>query len=197
MCTAAAWPFAERDLAQIYERIIDVMRSIQKNEIIPGSEQTAHKNRRIRIQELRPMIVAMHDSASEDQSSRSSINWFTSALRFTAPRERAKPCSAASVSRTIRHREIEMLPGVQEATASPRPTAAGRNFRPEGTIVSLPTGSKSAQQDRRHAGPCSVESREQLFAVTELIAKAGPHSSRRAFKPRSSPYSFQGSAMRA
>ena len=36
-------PLAERDLAQIYERIIDVMRSIQKNEIIPGSEQTAHK----------------------------------------------------------------------------------------------------------------------------------------------------------
>jgi len=36
-------PLAERDLAQIYERIIDVMRSIEKNEIIPGSEQTAHK----------------------------------------------------------------------------------------------------------------------------------------------------------
>jgi 3-deoxy-7-phosphoheptulonate synthase len=43
------------------------------------------------------------------------------------------------------------------------------------------------------AGPCSVESREQLFAVSEQIAKAGARALRGgAFKPRSSPYSFQG-----
>src|SRR5947209_20531144 len=43
------------------------------------------------------------------------------------------------------------------------------------------------------AGTCSVESREQLFAVSELIAKAGARALRGgAFKPRSSPYSFQG-----
>jgi len=43
------------------------------------------------------------------------------------------------------------------------------------------------------AGPCSVESREQLFTVSELIAKAGARVLRGgAFKPRSSPYSFQG-----
>jgi 3-deoxy-7-phosphoheptulonate synthase len=43
------------------------------------------------------------------------------------------------------------------------------------------------------AGPCSVESREQLFTVAELIAKAGARALRGgAYKPRSSPYSFQG-----
>jgi len=43
------------------------------------------------------------------------------------------------------------------------------------------------------AGPCSVESREQLFTIAELIAKAGARALRGgAFKPRSSPYSFQG-----
>lgn len=36
-------PLAERDLAQIYERIIDVMRSIQKNEIVPHSEPETHE----------------------------------------------------------------------------------------------------------------------------------------------------------
>jgi hypothetical protein len=36
-------PLAERDLAQIYERIIDVMRSIQKHEIVPGSEPATHE----------------------------------------------------------------------------------------------------------------------------------------------------------
>jgi 3-deoxy-7-phosphoheptulonate synthase len=43
------------------------------------------------------------------------------------------------------------------------------------------------------AGPCSVESREQLFSVAEHVAKAGARVLRGgAFKPRSSPYSFQG-----
>lgn len=40
---SSAGPLAERDLAQIYERIIDVMRSIQKNEIAPGSEPATHE----------------------------------------------------------------------------------------------------------------------------------------------------------
>ena len=43
------------------------------------------------------------------------------------------------------------------------------------------------------AGPCSVESREQIFKVAEQVAKAGARVLRGgAFKPRSSPYSFQG-----
>jgi 3-deoxy-7-phosphoheptulonate synthase len=48
------------------------------------------------------------------------------------------------------------------------------------------------------AGPCSVESREQLFTVAEQIAKAGARALRGgAFKPRSSPYSFQGLGLEA
>ncbi len=48
------------------------------------------------------------------------------------------------------------------------------------------------------AGPCSVESREQLFTVAELVAKAGARALRGgAFKPRSSPYSFQGLGLEA
>src|SRR5512147_2456717 len=48
------------------------------------------------------------------------------------------------------------------------------------------------------AGPCSVESREQLFTVSEQISKAGARVLRGgAFKPRSSPYSFQGLGLEA
>jgi 3-deoxy-7-phosphoheptulonate synthase len=48
------------------------------------------------------------------------------------------------------------------------------------------------------AGPCSVESREQLFAVAEQVAQAGARVLRGgAFKPRSSPYSFQGLGLEA
>src|SRR6202022_4142158 len=48
------------------------------------------------------------------------------------------------------------------------------------------------------AGPCSVESRDQLFTVAERVAKAGARALRGgAFKPRSSPYSFQGLGLEA
>src|SRR6267154_1808198 len=71
---------------------------------------------------------------------------------------------------------------------------ARRAFRPEGTIIEFANGLKIGGPDVVvMAGPCSVESREQLFTVTEQIAKAGARVLRGgAYKPRSSPYSCQG-----
>ncbi len=92
-------------------------------------------------------------------------------------------------------REIEMLSGVQEVHRITSPyRLAGRNFRPEGTIVKLPNGLEiGGNSIVVMAGPCSVESPEQLFKVSEQIAQAGARVLRGgAFKPRSSPYSFQG-----
>jgi len=92
-------------------------------------------------------------------------------------------------------REVEMMPGVQEAHRISSPyKLAGRNFRPEGTVVKFANGLEvGGAKIVVMAGPCSVESREQLFAVSEQIAKAGARALRGgAFKPRSSPYSFQG-----
>jgi 3-deoxy-7-phosphoheptulonate synthase len=92
-------------------------------------------------------------------------------------------------------REVEMMPGVQEVHRISSPyKLAGRSFRPEGTVVKL--GNNLEVGGKRvlvMAGPCSVESREQLFTVSELIAESGARVLRGgAFKPRSSPYSFQG-----
>jgi 3-deoxy-7-phosphoheptulonate synthase len=92
-------------------------------------------------------------------------------------------------------REIEMMPGVQEVHRITAPyRLAGRNFRPEGTTVKLRNGLQiGGKEIVVMAGPCSVESRDQLFTTAELIAKAGARVLRGgAFKPRSSPYSFQG-----
>jgi 3-deoxy-7-phosphoheptulonate synthase len=71
---------------------------------------------------------------------------------------------------------------------------AGRSFRPEGTIVSLPYGVKiGGKEVVVMAGPCSVEGREQFLKVAEIVKNAGAKGVRGgAFKPRSSPYSFQG-----
>jgi len=92
-------------------------------------------------------------------------------------------------------RDIEVLDGVKEVhrISSPYKLAA-RTFRPEGTVVKLRNGVKIGGDDVVvMAGPCSVESREQLFTIAEHVSKVGARVLRGgAFKPRSSPYSFQG-----
>ena len=92
-------------------------------------------------------------------------------------------------------RDIEVLPGVGEVhrISSPYKLVA-RSFRPEGTVVRFHNGvSIGSEEVVLMAGPCSVESRDQLFAVAESVSRAGASFLRGgAFKPRSSPYTFQG-----
>jgi 3-deoxy-7-phosphoheptulonate synthase len=92
-------------------------------------------------------------------------------------------------------RDIEVLPGVGEAhrISSPYKLVA-RSFRPEGTVVKFKRGVSIGGDDVvLMAGPCSVESHDQIFAVAESVARSGAKFLRGgAFKPRSSPYSFQG-----
>jgi 3-deoxy-7-phosphoheptulonate synthase len=71
---------------------------------------------------------------------------------------------------------------------------ASRQFKPEGTIIDLGRGVKiGGNEVIVAAGPCSVESREQIHAVAEAVSKSGAKILRAgAFKPRTSPYAFQG-----
>src|SRR5260370_13196224 len=71
---------------------------------------------------------------------------------------------------------------------------ASRQFKPEGTSVDLGRGVRiGGAEVAIAAGPCSVESREQIHSVAESVAKAGANILRAgAFKPRTSPYAFQG-----
>jgi 3-deoxy-7-phosphoheptulonate synthase len=97
-------------------------------------------------------------------------------------------------------RNLEVLSGVQEVHRISAPyKLAGRSFRPQGTVIEFANGVKVGGKDVVvMAGPCSVESRDQLFTVAEQIAKAGARALRGgAFKPRSSPYSFQGLGLEA
>ncbi len=91
--------------------------------------------------------------------------------------------------------EFGVLSGVFEAYRISSPyKLAGRSFRPEGTTVSFPNGVVvGGNQVTIMAGPCSVESREQILTSARQVAAAGCQFLRGgAFKPRSSPYSFQG-----
>jgi len=89
---------------------------------------------------------------------------------------------------------FEVLEGVKEAhrIASPYKLAS-RNFNPGGTVVKVGEVSIGGPQVVVMAGPCSVESREQIECIARQVARAGARVIRGgAFKPRSSPYSFQG-----
>jgi len=90
---------------------------------------------------------------------------------------------------------FEVLPGVEHVHRISSPyKLAGRAFRPEGTVVEFPNGSTiGGNQVAIIAGPCAIESREQIFTIAKCVKEAGGGFLRGgAFKPRSSPYAFQG-----
>jgi 3-deoxy-7-phosphoheptulonate synthase len=142
------------------------------------------------------MIVAMQDHASEDQIQRVIDQLVQMGFEVHRSTGALKTVLGGVGSQTdFDIREIEMLAGVQEVHRITSPyRLAGRNFRPEGTVVKFANGIEiGGKKVVVMAGPCSVESREQLFKVSQQIAQAGARVLRGgAFKPRSSPYSFQG-----
>jgi 3-deoxy-7-phosphoheptulonate synthase len=91
--------------------------------------------------------------------------------------------------------EFQVLDGVLEAyRISSQYKLAGKSFRPEGTRIKFANGVVvGAEQVTIMAGPCSIESKEQILLSAKQVARAGCQFLRGgAFKPRSSPYSFQG-----
>jgi 3-deoxy-7-phosphoheptulonate synthase len=87
-----------------------------------------------------------------------------------------------------------VMDGVKEAVRIASPyKLASRNFRPQGTVVHVGDIDIGGERVVVMAGPCSVESQGQISEIAGIVAEAGAKVIRGgAFKPRSSPYSFQG-----
>ena len=94
--------------------------------------------------------------------------------------------------------EFEVLPGVAEAIPVSKPhKLVSREVKSEDSLIRVGTGDAVATIGGRElaiiAGPCAIENREQAFAAAGHVRKAGAQLFRGgAFKPRTSPYSFQG-----
>ena len=97
-------------------------------------------------------------------------------------------------SKPIDPRLVEVQPGVREVVRISEPyKLAGRTFKPEDTVVDIAGVPVGGPEVIAMAGPCSVENPEQVGEVARTVAASGARILRGgAFKPRSSPYSFQG-----
>src|SRR6476659_4560102 len=94
---------------------------------------------------------------------------------------------------------LASLPGVEDVTPISRPfKLTSREFHPEDTVIRILDAVVGDGSLTMMAGPCSVESRDQLFETADAVKAAGATILRGgAFKPRTSPYSFQGLGVEA
>jgi len=142
------------------------------------------------------MIVAMQEKATEEQivavinaMEEAGVDVHRTTGAFQTILAAVGPTASLDLTK------FEMLPGVLHVHRISSPyKLAGRAWRPEGTVIEFPNDAKiGGQQVAIIAGPCAVESREQIFATAESVKRVGGKFLRGgAFKPRSSPYSFQG-----
>jgi len=142
------------------------------------------------------MIVAMQDQATEEHIQQVIERMVE--LGFNVHRTTGAAQTILAGVGTPEHfdvAEFKVLGGVHEAYRISSPyKLAGKSFRPEGTTITFPNGVVvGGNQVVIMAGPCSVESKEQILLSAKQVKAAGAQFLRGgAFKPRSSPYSFQG-----
>jgi 3-deoxy-7-phosphoheptulonate synthase len=142
------------------------------------------------------MIVAMQEKATEEQID-AVIGMIVESGLNVHRTTGASQTILAGVGNTgvIDLTKFELMPGVLRVHRISSPyKLAGRGFRPEGTVVEFSNGEKiGGEKVAVIAGPCSIENREQIFEIAKCVKATGAGFLRGgAFKPRSSPYAFQG-----
>jgi len=141
------------------------------------------------------MMIVMKDGATEEQ-----INGVVEKLHSIGAEAHLSQGQFKTIIGAIGDREkiseipFAALSGVENVIPVMKPyKLVSREFHPEGTVVQVGPVQVGAQGFVVIAGPCAVESEKQLISAAEAVKKAGAHILRGgAFKPRTSPYSFQG-----
>lgn len=140
------------------------------------------------------MVIVMDETATEEQISAvidKLVRFGFDIHRSTGVRH---TILGAVGDKVIDWRDIELLDGVKEVLRITAPyKLASRGFKPEGTQIKIKDVTIGGREVVMMAGPCTVESRDQVNAIADLVARNGAKVLRGgAFKPRTSPYSFQG-----
>ncbi|MCB9672150.1 MAG: 3-deoxy-7-phosphoheptulonate synthase [Alphaproteobacteria bacterium] len=142
------------------------------------------------------MLIVMEHDATEPQ-----IERVCSAIRSLGLDARPMPGAERTAigivgnERPVDPARFAGLPGVRQTLSVSAPyKQVSREWRREDTVIELANGTRiGGRQVVVMGGPCAVESEQQLFAAAEVVAGAGATVLRGgAFKPRTSPYAFQG-----
>jgi 3-deoxy-7-phosphoheptulonate synthase len=143
------------------------------------------------------MLVVMQAHATEEQVR--AVCRRIESLGFRAhaiPGAQRTAIGVTGNQRAIEAGGLDEMPGVAEVVRVTKPyKLVSRDIKEENTVIAL-SGSDATIGGHElavMAGPCAVESREQAFAIAERVSRAGARFFRGgAYKPRTSPYSFQG-----
>lgn len=140
------------------------------------------------------MLVVMNSNATEEQISRVVESIESKGFEARISRGEIKIVISAIGSKLTDKRDFELLPGVTEViqlTTSYKLTT--RAFKNEDTIVEVNGVKFGGKYAGMIAGPCAVENYDQVDKTAEALSKIGVKVLRGgAFKPRTSPYAFQG-----
>ena len=141
------------------------------------------------------MIIVMKHSATRDEVAE--VITQVEALGLQARPiigEERTVVAVVGDERPVEPEQFELFAGVERVMRVLHPfKLASRDFHPEDSVIKINGVSVGTSQVIIMAGPCSVESREQLMETAAAVKQAGAHILRGgAFKPRTSPYVFQG-----
>ena len=141
------------------------------------------------------MLIVMQPDASASDIER--VLEIIGTLGFrghTMPGETRTAIGITGNKGSIDPAHFENLPGVADAIRVTKPyKLISKDLRPERSVVRVGNAEIGGGELALIAGPCAVESYEQVFSVAEAVAAAGAKFFRGgAFKPRTSPYAFQG-----
>lgn len=147
------------------------------------------------VEEIGDMIIVMQSSAGPEH-----IRNVVARVRELGYRPNVSEGEETTIIGVIGHSSpdqlasLEFMPGVDRMVPVTKPYKLGsRDFRPKSTVVQVGNVRFGGEELVMIAGPCSVESADQLWETARAVKATGAQVLRGgAFKPRSSPYSFQG-----
>ena len=145
------------------------------------------------------MVIVLKNGISESEKSNIKTVLTNRKFKINEVKGEESTVLAAVGKLAMDVREVEVLPGVEKVIPISKPyKMASREFKPENTIVEIPNNRGQIVRvggSRLVAigGPCAVESRQQMLDAAAAVAASGATMLRGgAYKPRTSPYSFQG-----
>ena len=147
------------------------------------------------VKEASAMVIVMKHNASAQEIAQVVSNIEEMGFKaHLSPGEERTIIGVIGDERPLEPDNFEMMEGVERVVRILHPfKLASRDFHPEDTTIRINGTVVGSKQIALMAGPCSIESREQLMESAAAVKEAGAQILRAgAYKPRTSPYSFQG-----